>query len=153
MRKTLSDTEPPAILPQGFAFIAFEEARHAAPARTLLNRVYAQGGGDVMAFEEWWPALKTDAEFDPALCLVLIETASGDMAGFAQCWSSSFIKDIGVRPGLRRRGLGQALMAQVFHILAARGFKDVHLKVLADNPSGAVAFYRALGMEEVMPGA
>ena len=99
-----------------------------------------------MAFEEWWPAVEGDTEFDPALCLVLTETASGALAGFAQCWNSGFVKDIGVRPGLRRLGLGRALMAEVFRIFQARGIGEVRLKVHADNPSGAPAFYRALGM-------
>ena len=137
---------PAPVLPAGFAFTAFEAARHARPARDLLNAVYAPGGGDVMAFEEWWPAVEGDTEFDPALCLVLTETASGALAGFAQCWNSGFVKDIGVRPGPRPLGRGRALMAEVFRIFQARGIGEVRLKVHADNPSGAPAFYRALGM-------
>ncbi|MCI4645128.1 MAG: GNAT family N-acetyltransferase [Hyphomonadaceae bacterium] len=153
MRKRLAGLEPPRPLPGGFAFTAFDEARHARPARDLLNAVYADGGGDVLDFETWWPALKADSEFDPALCFIVTETASGTLAGFAQCWSSGFMKDIGVRADLRRLGLGKAVIAQIFAEFAARGLNEVHLKVQSDNPSGAVAFYRALGMEVVEPAA
>lgn len=153
MRMKLGPAPLPApVLPACYAFTPFDAARHARPARELLNAAYAGGGGDVLAFEDWWPAVESDAEFDPALCLALTETASGAMAGFAQCWSSGFVKDIGVRPGLRRLGLGRALMTEVFRIFQARGIFEVCLKVHADNPSGAPAFYRALGMVDVPAG-
>ena len=136
-------------LPAGFELVAFSEAAHARPARALLNAVYADGGGDVLAFEDWWPALSADEEFDPMLCLPVIESETGLLAAFAQCWSSGFIKDIGVRPDLRRQGLGRALMAEIFAVFPARGIDTVRLKVHANNPSGAVAFYKALGMQQV----
>jgi ribosomal protein S18 acetylase RimI-like enzyme len=93
--------------------------------------------------------VEDDAEFEPALCFTLTETATSALAGFAQCWSSGFVKDIGVRPDLRRHGLGRALMAEIFRTFQARGIGEIRLKVHADNPSGAPAFYRALGMTEV----
>lgn len=69
--------------------------------------------------------------------------------GFAQCWTSAFIKDIAVSHDWRGKGVGRALMAEVFTLFKARGASAVTLKVEADNPSGAVRFYQALGMTAV----
>lgn len=140
---------PTPSLPPGFAFTPFDVAHHARAARALLNAAYARGGGDVLDFEAWWPAVESDEEYDPALCFVLTRTATSELAGFAQCWASGFVKDIGVQPDLRRRGLGRALMLEIFRAFQASGIAEVRLKVQADNPSGAPVFCRTLGMETV----
>jgi ribosomal protein S18 acetylase RimI-like enzyme len=66
----------------------------------------------------------------------------------AQCWTSSFIKDLAVHPAARRRGLGRALMLATFHAFAQRGSTHVDLKVREEN-AAAQALYRSLGMRVV----
>ena len=70
------------------------------------------------------------------------------IAGVAQCWTSAFVKDLAVRPRLRRRGLGSALLLQAFRTFRERGAAFVDLKVVADNLSGALRLYRSHGMRE-----
>ncbi|MFW6027727.1 MAG: GNAT family N-acetyltransferase, partial [bacterium] len=68
-----------------------------------------------------------------------------EMAASAHCWTTGFIKDIAVAPAYRRRGVGRALMAEIFRAFHRRGAAWVDLKVQADNHS-AIAFYEAIGM-------
>jgi ribosomal protein S18 acetylase RimI-like enzyme len=132
--------------PQGITAQPFEPQRHARAARALLNTAYAPGGGDVLEFETWWAALAADPEYRPDLCFVAADAATGALAGFAQCWSLGFIKDIAIASNWRGRGLGKALMLEIFASFQARGIFEVDLKMAADNPSGAARFYTALGM-------
>jgi ribosomal protein S18 acetylase RimI-like enzyme len=109
---------------------------------------YARGGGYVEPFAIWWPSLIGDAEYDPALCFVAADEA-GEIVGVAQCWTSAFVKDLAVAPTARRQGLGAALLCQAFHVFRERGAAHLDLKVEADNPTGALRLYRALGFREI----
>jgi ribosomal protein S18 acetylase RimI-like enzyme len=146
MRRHLAGPLEAPAFPAGFTLRTFEKA-DARAVHALLETAYWAGGGGADKFSRWWPKLRKDPEFDPALCF-LAEDADG-LAGVAQCWTSGFVKDLAVHPRARKRGLGRALMLTVFAAFRARGWEHVDLKVQADNPSGAVALYRALGMEVV----
>lgn len=135
--------------PDGIETTAFDPLHHGRAARALLNDAYAPGGGDVFAFEDWWPVLSADPEYRSDLCFVALDAANGALAGFAQCWSLGYIKDIAIAPAWRRHGLGRALMQEIFRTFQARGIFKVDLKVTADNPSGAAEFYSSLGMVEM----
>jgi ribosomal protein S18 acetylase RimI-like enzyme len=119
-----------------------------AEAHRLLTLGYRDGVGSVEPYAAWWAALTTDTEYDPALCFVA-KTTSGQMVGFAQCWTSAFIKDLAVHPAWRRRGIGGALIRHVFVVFKQRGAISVDLKVEVDNPSGAVRLYERAGMRPV----
>jgi ribosomal protein S18 acetylase RimI-like enzyme len=130
--------------PAGISAETFDLDRHLAPAHALLTSAYADGGGSVGAYAEWRADLLADPEYDPALCF--IATDADVLVGFAQCWTSGFVKDLAVHPDWRRRGLGRALMQTVFREFARRGATHVDLKVADDNPLDVAAFYRSLGM-------
>ncbi len=130
-------------LPQGFAFTAFEADQHALPARELLNRAHKQDGGDILSLEDWWLALTEDSEFEEDLCFV-IEDSKGEMAAFAHCWSSGFVKDIAVHEPHRHKGLARAMLHQIFNLFSGRERPHIDLKVLKTNP--AVRFYERIGM-------
>lgn len=115
-----------------------------------MNEAYSMGGGRVESFEEWWPRLRSDPEYDSTLCWTAIEEASGLIVGFAQCWTSAFVKDIVVSARWRRCGLGKSMMFDIFRTFKSRGANSVKLKIARDNPHGATHFYRQLGMEEVV---
>jgi ribosomal protein S18 acetylase RimI-like enzyme len=120
-----------------------------APAvHRLLELGYVEGGGHVGAFEEWWPSLRDDDEFSADLCFLAVDERQ-DIVGVAQCWTSSFIKDLVVHPLARRRGIAEALLRTVFREFRRRGEKHVDLKVQLDNPTGAIRLYKKLGMREV----
>lgn len=144
--RQLSDPDPASTpWPAGVRLGPFG-AGNGRRARALLNAAYARGGGAVEPFETWWPPLRADSEFDPRLCFVFEDAGSGALVGFAHGWTSAFVKDIAVDPDWRRRGLGRALMEMMFAAYRARGFAAVRLKVRRDNRSGALDFYRSLGM-------
>jgi len=133
--------------PTGYRVRAFT-ADDAPAVHHLLEVGYAQGGGHVGAFEEWWPSLRDDDEFATELCFLAVDERQ-NIVGVAQCWTSAFIKDLVVHPLARRRGIAEALLRAVFWEFRRRGAKHVDLKVQIDNPTGAVRLYKKLGMREV----
>lgn len=148
MRKHLAGVHlPRPDWPPGTRPAPFNPLAHPPAAHRLLAQAYEVGGGSVAGFAGWWKSVRTDGEYDPTLCFVAVAQDSGRMLGFAQCWTSDWIKDFVISPDFRRRGLGRALLLHVFHAFQRRGAREVALGVHADNPSGAVQLYRSLGME------
>jgi ribosomal protein S18 acetylase RimI-like enzyme len=147
LRRDLVGAITPPALPAGYCMRTFV-VDHAAAAHRLLEVGYAQGGGYVRSFEEWWPSLRADDEFAADLCFLAINGRC-DIVGVAQCWTSAFVKDLVVHPLVRRQGIATALLWQVFCEFQRRGARHVDLKVQLDNPTGAVRLYKALGMREV----
>jgi ribosomal protein S18 acetylase RimI-like enzyme len=147
LRRDLSHVVADPVWPSGFSVRAFT-VEDAPAVHRLMQLAYAQGGGSVDAFDEWWPAVRDDGEFDVALCLLAIDEA-GAIVGAAQCWTSAYVKDLVVHPDARRKGLAEALLLTVFQAFRRRGATRVDLKVEMDNPTGAVRLYRRLGMYEV----
>lgn len=144
MRRPLQPAEPAASWPAGYRLMPFS-AEHANAAHALLVEAYRAGGGSVTAaLDEWWHAVSTDEEFDPALCFLVV-AADDTPAAFALCWTSSFIKDLAVAPDHQRRGVATALLSTIFAALAERGCREVRLKVQSDNPSRAQDLYARLG--------
>jgi ribosomal protein S18 acetylase RimI-like enzyme len=149
LRRDLGESVAEPVWPADINLTSFAESR-AADAHALLELAYADGGGSVPSFGEWWSRLSGDDEYDPALCFLLCDS-DGSVVGFAQCWTTPFIKDFVVHPRHRRRGLGRALLLHIFRAFQDRGATAVDLKVHTDNPSGAVPLYESLGMVRVSP--
>lgn len=147
LRGDLTEAIAPPTCPPGYRVRTFA-TDDALTVHRLLELGYAQGGGHVRPFEEWWPSLREDSEFDPKLCFLAINERH-DVVGVAQCWSSGFIKDLVVHPLERRRGIATAVLRRVFWEFRHRGVKHVDLKVQVDNPTGAIRLYKNLGMREV----
>lgn len=143
LRKDLSEGTPAPEWPEGISPAAFDliEWRR---AHALLIQAFPRTTG---TFDDWYGKLASDSEFDPSLCLVAMAD-NGDVAGFIQCWTSSFIKDLVVSPGYRTLGVGTALMQEMFSRFARRGADFVDLKVDADNLAGR-RLYARLGMFEI----
>ncbi|MET3924641.1 GNAT family N-acetyltransferase [Devosia sp. 2618] len=143
LRKRLDTPIPAPVWPPGITperFDAVEPSR----IHAVLEAAFP---GLVAAREDWYGNLTTDSEFDPALCVPAI-TEDGQVAGFVQCWTGDFIKDLAVAPQFRGKGLGAALMLHVFGLFAARGSSHVDLKVETEEQP-ARRLYARLGMVEV----
>src|SRR6185436_6845611 len=136
MRRSLRESVEMPIWPKGVHLETFAES-HAAEVHALLKLAYADGGGAVGSFEEWWSSLSNDSEYSARLCFPAY-ASGGAIVAVAQCWTSEFIKDFAVHPRWRRRGIGRALLLHVFRVFQERGAQWVDLKVQTDNPSGAV---------------
>ena len=59
------------------------------------------------------------------------------------------MRQLGVRPQWRRRGLGTALLVASFRLFWERGLKAVGLGVDGENTTGAVRLYERAGMRVV----
>jgi ribosomal protein S18 acetylase RimI-like enzyme len=147
LRRDLTEAVAPPTCPAGYRVRMFS-ADDAPAVHRLLELGYAQGGGRVGAFEEWWPSLRDDDEFASDLCFLALDERQ-EIVGVVQCWTSAFIKDLVVHPLARRRGIATALLRTAFWEFWRRGAKHVDLKVHVDNPAGAVRLYGKLGMREV----
>lgn len=147
MRRQLPDAESPVPPPAGYRIRPLDEGEaHAVHA--LLSGTYAAAGDTLPPLAEWWAKVSGDAEFDPALCFVAVDCEQR-IAGVAQCWTGSFLKDLAVRPDARRKGLGEALLRHCFAVFRARGAHHLDLKVEIDNPTGALRLYERCGMKAV----
>ncbi|MEO7224158.1 MAG: GNAT family N-acetyltransferase [Devosia sp.] len=111
-----------------------------------MNRVYAQGFGEPVEFETWWPWLVGDADYHAALMFV---AATGEeVVGFCHCWTGAFIKDVAVDSAYRGRGIASALVTLALVACRERGAPFVDLKTDVDNFK-AQSLYRRLGFEIV----
>jgi ribosomal protein S18 acetylase RimI-like enzyme len=137
---------PPPRWPAGFRPTTWR-AGDAPAVHAVLVDAYREGGGAVGSFSEWAPWFTGDAEFDPATCF-LARREDGSVAGVCLCWSSGFVKDLCVAPGVRRLGLGEALMRTALDAFHARGHDEVRLKVEATN-AAAIRLYERLGFAVV----
>lgn len=146
MRRELSGEIEQPVWPAGVTCRTLgprPDKRDAKAAHSVLEAGFWEGGGGAPIFRKWWPQLRKDAEFDPAL--VFLAVHGKEVIGMAQCWTSSFIKDLAVHPRARRRGIGRALMLTAFHTFAQRAAPHVDLKVREEN-ANAQRLYRDLGM-------
>lgn len=125
----------------------FDEATHKLQAHLLLQNAYSNGFGYVPDVDPWWKGISGDEEFDPALLTVAVNE-SGDLVGFLHAWNSGFVKDVAVAASARRRGIGTALLNDIFDAFKRRGASRVDLKVMSTN-SAAIALYKSAGMSVV----
>ena len=137
----MSEPIVPAPLPRGVALVPFDHTV-AQSCRELLNRVYAEGFGDVVPYQSWWSRLSADPEYDPALSFVAM--ADAEIVGFCQCWTEPFIKDIAVDARWRGRSIGGGLLTVALQTYAASGAAFVDLKTDVDNHA-AQSLYQRLG--------
>ncbi|WP_248742689.1 MULTISPECIES: GNAT family N-acetyltransferase [unclassified Pseudomonas] len=130
MRRDLGQDVPAIEWPNGIELTTYS-AESASAVHELMQIGYREGGGRVPALDVWQQQYETDAEYDPALCLIASD-ADG-VIGVAQCWTSSYIKNLVVHPRAQGRGLGRALLLHAFKIFQDRREGFVDLKVLEDN--------------------
>lgn len=88
--------------------------------------------------------------------LVLLAEHEGEPVGLAVCAarapagpSDGWVRDLGVVPAWRRRGIGMALLRTAFAAFRRRGLTGVALEVDDVTLDGAVALYRRAGMRVV----
>ena len=147
LRKDLRGPLPPARpWPEGFT-VSTLSASLTQPVHALLVEGYAGGQGSVPSFAAWQHTLAHDAEYDPALCFVLLHATR--VVGVALAWTSAYLKDLVIDPAYQGRGLGSALLEHVFAIFRQRGEPCVDLKVRESNLR-ARQLYESVGMRFVL---
>jgi GNAT superfamily N-acetyltransferase len=143
LRRDLTEAVAPPTCPTGYRVRTFA-ADDAPTVHRLLEVGYAQGGGHIGAFEEWWPSLRDDDEFAPDLCFLAVNERQ-DIVGVAQCWTSAFIKDLVVHPLARRRGIAAALLRRVFWEFRRRGVKHVDFESSGGQSYGSSPLVQRTG--------
>ena len=139
LRKDLRERPAPPHWPEGITPALLDE-NNAKAAHGLLADAFM----DFPPRERWYPALLADSEYAPELCVVAV-SKSGEVAGYVQCWTSDFVKDLVVAPAYRGSGIGEALIRHVFATFVRRGTTAVDLKVEIDALP-ARRLYSRLGM-------
>ena len=105
---------------------------------------------------EEWRQLMRDDGFDASLWFLATEADSGEVVGLCICSAAApgdpehgMIRDFGVRPAWRQRGIGQALLLHAFGEFQRRGIQGAALNVDTENRTGAPALYERVGMRSV----
>ncbi|WP_133752272.1 GNAT family N-acetyltransferase [Pseudomonas sp. LP_7_YM] len=145
MRRDLSSPHRTEDGPSSLSLAALS-VENAGEAHRLLALGTELGGGRVPDFEPWLRGFEDDPEFDRHLCFLV-----GDAAGLvavAHCWTSAFIRNLVVHPRAQGRGIGLALLGQVFETFAERRERHVDLKVRESNLTARRLYERA-GMHYV----
>jgi mycothiol synthase len=152
------DSPPPAPrLPDGITIRTFDRGREDRAVHQAYEEAMAdEWGHPPLTFDEW-QHYKIDAEdnFDPTLWF--LATDGAEIAGLAICrWErpgepdEGHVRDVGVRPAWRRRGIALALLQSVFAEFYRRGKRKVGLGVDATSLTGADRLYTKAGMHVVL---
>lgn len=161
MRRSLADPIPEVALPNGLEIRPVEEADH--------RRIW---DADVEAFQDHRdPAVRTENDFRHWFTIPDLDTSlwqvawdGGEVAGsvmnvvFAEenrklGLSRGWLEHVSVRRPWRKRGLASALIARSLVILRDLGLQEAALGADAENLSGAVRLYEALGFRRMRTSA
>ena len=160
MVRDLADPIPDPALPAGLEIRPVVEADH--------RRIWE---ADAEAFlDHWLPVERTEGDFlawfgEPDLDTSLWRVAwdGAEVAGSVMTfiWANEneilgqrrgWLEHITTRRAWRRRGLASALIADALRGLRAAGMTEAALGVDAENPSGALRLYEALGFRPIRTG-
>jgi mycothiol synthase len=153
MLRDLAEPIPELPLPDGLELRPVEPAQH----RAIWD-------ADTEAFRDHWkPAVRTEADFDRWFAMPELDTSlwrvaweggevvgsvlnlvypdENDALGVQRGW----LEHVSVRRPWRRRGVASALIVASLAALRDRGLEEAALGVDAENPSGALHVYEALG--------
>jgi mycothiol synthase len=153
MQRKLSNLD---ISPSGQSPLKFFPYRHdedLIPLHYAYEEAFVGNWGYIPQSEQIGTAkirswVENDDGFDASLWLLAWDgqVLAGFILGSSGHGESSEIYELGVRPQWQKRGLGKALLQQIFQVLKQRGKRTVILDVDADPTTGASRFYEKAGM-------
>lgn len=134
----------PDIIVREFAPETDEESVHEVMDEAFLGRQrYSRRRVD-----EWLDLRVRHPAFDPKLWRVAV-TGDEQVVGAILVYDvggTGYVSSVGVRGPWRRRGVGQALLAEAFAALRDRGQMRVVVEVDAEDATGARRLYERVGM-------
>lgn len=155
MHRPLKDGFPAVVLAAGLELVGFGPELH-EPVRLAHNEAFRDHWGSEPRDEEAWGFVVNDPQARPDLSAVVVEGASGRVAGYqiashdpdsagTRGFKEGYTDLLGVRREFRGRGVAQALLADAMRRFAAAGMDKASLDVDSENPTGALALYAKMG--------
>ncbi|NUU30875.1 GNAT family N-acetyltransferase [Arthrobacter sp. C9C5] len=155
MHRPLDAAFPEPELDDGLELVDFGPGLHEA-VRLAHNEAFRDHWGSEPRDEEAWGFVVNDPQARPDLSGVVVERASGRVAGYQiashdadsaadRGFKEGYTDLLGVRREFRGRGIAQALLADAMRRFAAAGMDKASLDVDAENPTGALALYTKMG--------
>lgn len=155
MHRPLNTEFPAARLDEGLELVGFGPELH-EPVRLAHNEAFRDHWGSEPRDAEGWGFVVNDPLGRPDLSAVVLERASGRVAGYqisshdpevaaSRGVSEGYTDLLGVRREFRGRGIAKALLADAMRRFAAAGMDTASLDVDSENPTGALALYTKLG--------
>ena len=148
---------PPApVWPPGVRCRTFRPSEDEGLVWSVHQEAFADVATHLPLSREAWRESRIEREprFDPSL--VFLAEADGEAIGIAVCRAGSdaapedgLVRDLGVVPGWRHRGVGMALLRAAFGAFRERGLTGAALEVDDVTLEGAVELYRRAGMRVV----
>jgi mycothiol synthase len=149
MQIRMESEMPPPRWPAGIAVRTAVSGEDYRRIHALIETAFARPGRTRSKFEDWSDAMLRADIFDPSIWFLACEGAA--LVGACLCYEYpelGWVRQLGVHPCWRGKGLGSALLRQAFHAFQGRGFEAVGLTVDAENEN-AYIFYQRLGMRRV----
>jgi mycothiol synthase len=146
MRKDLEAHVDPGPSPAGVTIRRYEDADERVLYEVDQASFAEHWGFRPMSLESFNEELHGE-DWDPSL--VFLAQASGTTVGYVVSLlyeTCGYVGFMGVLKEWRRRGIGTALLRRSFAELAARGSREMRLRVDTQNAHGAVALYERVGM-------
>ncbi|HEV8128201.1 MAG TPA: GNAT family N-acetyltransferase [Candidatus Eisenbacteria bacterium] len=143
----LADVPAPS-WPTGVVARGFVLGRDDRAADLAIQESFEDHFGYVRETHEDWMKRRVEkSEFDPGLWTVAWDgdQPAGAILAYAPD-GEGWVRELGVRPPWRGRGIGKALLLHTFAILAKRGIRRVGLGVDMANETGATQLYESVGM-------
>jgi GNAT superfamily N-acetyltransferase len=153
MEITLADAPPVPELPPGYSWLAWNDGlldSHAevlyASFRDEIDSVVFPSLGDPIGCRCLMVEISRKAGFLPEATWLVAGPGGpiGSVQGVRDRTGPGAIQNLGVAPGQRGRGLGEALLLRALHGFRAQGLPQALLEVTARNDP-AVRLYRRVG--------
>ena len=145
MERRLGDERDPPSL-EGLALRPMRAGEERA-VHAVMEESFAEHWGDTTPPFDDWRLFMDQPGFDPGMAILAVE---GDevVGGVVSMTVSdaAWVRELGVRPAWRGRGIGTALLSSTFANLSRRGVAEVRLNVDAENETGATGLYERAGM-------
>ena len=153
MRIELEGPPPAPEWPEGLHVAQFDPERDAREFHAAHQEAFADAWDSAPREFESWSKLHLESErFDPTLWCV-VRSADEIVAGTistGDTYGGGFVHALFTRAPWRKRGVGAALLADVFARFWERGERVVGLSVDAESLTGAFRLYERAGMTSAL---
>jgi len=144
LRRTLDDSIPASILPDGFMLRALAGDDEIEARALVHQQAFGTQNVTVDGYRNVTRALLYQRDLD-----LVVVAPDGRFAAFCPCWLDEInrvglFEPVGTHPDFRRMGLAQAVMLEEMRRLQAQGMRTAILSSAADN-NASCALYASLG--------